>query len=182
MSSGRPDWRSGGGGTGAGDWLPPATIQADLDMTDHKIINVLDPTADQDVATKKYVDDNAGAIPSGVILLWSGSIASIPATWTLCDGTLGTPDLRSRFVVGAGPSYAVGATGGEATHTLSLAEIPSHTHGVPLKSTTLWAVDCINAPGTHDLFTTVATDAAGGSGAHENRPPYLARAYIMRIS
>lgn len=69
------------------------------------------------------------AMPSGGIILWSGSIASIPGGWYLCDGNNGTPNLKDRFVVGAGNSYAVGATGGEATHTLTLAEIPSHNHG-----------------------------------------------------
>jgi microcystin-dependent protein len=66
--------------------------------------------------------------PSGGIVLWSGSIASIPSGWLLCNGTSGTPDLRDRFVVGAGTTYAVGATGGAASVTLSTSEIPSHTH------------------------------------------------------
>ena len=50
--------------------------------------------------------------PSGGIVMWSGSVASIPSGWLLCDGTNGTPDLRNRFIVGAGSTYAVGATGG----------------------------------------------------------------------
>lgn len=75
--------------------------------------------------TKKYVDDR---VPAGVILLWSGSAASIPAGWKLCDGTSGTPDLRDRFVVGAGSSYAVGATGGADSVTLTTAQMPSHSH------------------------------------------------------
>lgn len=72
---------------------------------------------------------NAG-VPSGVITLWSGSIATIPAGWLLCDGTLGTPNLRDRFVVGAGTTYAVAATGGASTVTLATANIPAHTHTV----------------------------------------------------
>jgi microcystin-dependent protein len=67
-------------------------------------------------------------VPSGVITLWYGSIASIPSGWYLCNGANGTPDLRDRFVVGAGSSYAVGATGGVANQTLSIANIPAHTH------------------------------------------------------
>ena len=62
---------------------------------------------------------SAGAVPIGGIILWSGSVASIPAGWQLCDGTNLTPDLRDKFVVGAGSSYAVNATGGNATHTHS---------------------------------------------------------------
>lgn len=65
-------------------------------------------------------------VPTGVIALWSGSIGSIPAGWFLCDGTNGTPDLRDRFVVGAGTTYAVAATGGQNAIT----SVPAHTHGV----------------------------------------------------
>lgn len=68
------------------------------------------------------------ALPAGVITMWSGSIASIPAGWALCNGASGTPDLRDRFVVGAGTSYAPGNTGGANTVTLTEAQIPSHSH------------------------------------------------------
>lgn len=68
------------------------------------------------------------AFPSGGIIMWSGSIASIPSGWLLCNGTSGTPDLQDRFVVGAGSTYAVNATGGFATYSLSTAQLPSHTH------------------------------------------------------
>jgi len=64
------------------------------------------------------------AIPTGVIVMWSGSEASIPAGWALCNGANGTPDLRNRFIIGAGSSYAVGATGGSAN-----AVVVSHNHG-----------------------------------------------------
>ena len=72
------------------------------------------------VATTAFVRD---IIPSGVILMWSGSIASIPSGWLLCDGGSGTPDLRNRFIVGAGSAYTPGNTGGSADATL-----PTHTH------------------------------------------------------
>lgn len=64
-------------------------------------------------------------VPSGGIIIWSGSVAAIPSGWYLCNGANGTPDLRNRFVVGAGSTYAVGATGGSAD-----AVVVSHTHGV----------------------------------------------------
>jgi microcystin-dependent protein len=67
-------------------------------------------------------------IPTGIILLWSGSIASIPSGWVLCNGSNSTPDLRDRFVVGAGTTYAVNATGGANTVTLDATMIPAHTH------------------------------------------------------
>jgi predicted outer membrane repeat protein len=50
-------------------------------------------------------------IPSGLISIWSGSTGSIPSGWVICDGSNGTPDLRSNFVIGAGSTYSVGATG-----------------------------------------------------------------------
>lgn len=69
-------------------------------------------------------------VPSGFIGMWSGSASSIPNGWVLCDGTNGTPDLRDRFIVGAGDSYNPGNTGGENSVTLALAHIPSHRHYV----------------------------------------------------
>lgn len=85
------------------------------------------------IATTQFVTSAIAAlvtIPAGVILMWSGSIATIPTGWVLCDGNNSTPDLRNRFIVGAGTgsSYAVGATGGADSITLSTTQIPSHTH------------------------------------------------------
>lgn len=71
-------------------------------------------------------------VPSGFIGMWSGVTA--PTGWYLCDGTNGTPDLRNRFIVGAGTSYAIGATGGADTVTLSESQIPSHTHSISATS------------------------------------------------
>lgn len=87
-------------------------------------------------------------IPAGAIMLWSGSIGSIPAGWYLCNGSNGTPDLRDRFVVGAGSSYAVDATGGSADTPLV-----SHTH--TYSSTT-------GAAGSH--YHNMVADVYGGSG------------------
>jgi hypothetical protein len=78
----------------------------------------------------------AAAFPVGGIIMWSGSVASIPSGWALCNGSNGTPDLRNRFVVGAGSTYAVAATGGSTdaivvshTHTAtSTVTDPGHTH------------------------------------------------------
>ena len=84
------------------------------------------------IATTAFVHD---VLPRGVIMLWSGSSASIPAGWQICDGTNSTPNLRDRFVVGAGTTYAVNATGGTKdavvvshTHTASTASSGSHNH------------------------------------------------------
>jgi hypothetical protein len=72
----------------------------------------------------------SGSIPSGLIAIWSGSTGSIPSGWVLCNGQNGTPDLRNSFIIGAGSTYAVGATGGYTDTTL-----PSHTHGATSSST-----------------------------------------------
>ena len=56
-------------------------------------------------------------VPNGAIIMWSGTVATIPDGFSLCDGSNNTPDLRHRFVIGAGSTYAVGATGGSSTTT-----------------------------------------------------------------
>ena len=61
--------------------------------------------------------------------MWSGSSSNIPSGWLLCNGSNGTPDLRDRFIVGAGNSYPVGNTGGSASVTLTTDQMPSHSHG-----------------------------------------------------
>jgi len=79
----------------------------------------------------------ANAVPSGAIMLWSGATDAIPSGYVICDGNNSTPDLRDRFVVGAGSSYSVNATGGSATVTpsgtnsgtaLTEAQMPKHYH------------------------------------------------------
>lgn len=65
-----------------------------------------------------------GIVPVGGIIMWSGNVASIPTRWALCNGSNGTPDLRDRFIVGAGSTYAPGATGGSAN---AIAVSHSHT-------------------------------------------------------
>tara|TARA_B110000977_G_scaffold31713_1_gene42052 strand:- start:1980 stop:2720 length:741 start_codon:yes stop_codon:yes gene_type:complete len=77
-----------------------------------------------------------GGIPSGGIIMWSGSVGSIPTGWVLCNGSSGSPDLRNRFVVGAGSSYAVNATGGTDSVSLSTANLPAHSHSFSGSGTT----------------------------------------------
>jgi hypothetical protein len=76
----------------------------------------------------------------GEIKTWYGNPANIPTTWGpgwhLCDGTNGTVDLRGRFVIGAGGSYANGAIGGSATATLAIANLPVHGHPVTINDPT----------------------------------------------
>ncbi len=146
------------------------------------------------IATTEFVTTavlNGGA-PSGLIAMWSGSIATIPAGWLLCNGTSGTPDLRNRFIVGAGSTYAVAATGGSAdaivvshTHTATVTD-PGHFHsngaavsgsanggGGPL-------VHTLTNTGTAVTGITVTNSSTGSSGTNANLPPYYALAYIMK--
>lgn len=71
-------------------------------------------------------------IPSGCIFLWSGSQGAIPDGWAICNGANGTPDLRDRFVIGAGSTYAPGNTGGSTSHVHTLVThnhtLNAHTH------------------------------------------------------
>jgi microcystin-dependent protein len=106
-------------------------------------------------------------IPAGMISLWYGSIGSVPTGWYLCDGTNGTPDLRDRFIVGAGSSYAVGATGGATTATLTINNLPAHTHGTSAltvsTTTTLSGNIGIKAPASSGGTTGVFTSTSDGN-------------------
>lgn len=140
----------------------------------------------------------AASLPAGLISMWSGSIASIPAGWALCDGASGTPDLRDRFIVGAGTTYSPGNTGGAASvtptitvdnHTLTESQMPSHTHGLVGSSSPFQvaANQSGNGPSASPGLYTFAT---GGGGAHNHTaassavatlPPYYALAFIMKL-
>ena len=135
-------------------------------------------------------------IPTGLIAIWSGSTGSIPSGWTLCNGSNGTPDLRNSFVIGAGSTYSVGATGGSAdsivvshTHTATVTD-PGHLHALNATtaggSTTELLSTTTGGAGTQNTNTattgiTVANTATGVSGTNANLPPYYSLAYIMKI-
>jgi len=67
-------------------------------------------------------------IPSGVIVMWSGTLGTIPAGWSLCDGTGETPDLRDKFIYGWSDGVDPGGTGGAATHIHTYSDLPAHSH------------------------------------------------------
>ena len=103
-------------------------------------------------SVKAYVD---AAIPIGGIIMWSGTLVSIPSNWQLCDGSNSTPDLRDRFIVGAGNNYAVDASAGSNSNNVTTISVDNDA----FSSTTI-------------VVNGVNTD---------NRPPYYALAFIMRI-
>ena len=121
------------------------------------------------------------AFVSGMIMLWSGSTGNIPTGWVLCDGNNSTPDLRNRFVVGAGNSYSVGDNGGADSVTLSVDQIPSHNHSAQTVAGSWSNQYSIKfTAGRQPNYTTLSTNNTGGGQAHENRPPYYALCYIMK--
>ncbi len=73
---------------------------------------------------------NVAGVPSGTIVMWAGADTAIPTGWKLCDGTNGTPDLRGKFIIGAGGAGGVPVKGLVGSNTLALEtnEVAAHTH------------------------------------------------------
>lgn len=168
------------------------------------------------------VSTEASSVPQGSIIPWYGDKANIPDGFALCDGTKGTPDLRNRFLVGAGSNYALGDTGGEDQVTLTGTQIGNHYHcwgtqyygrigqseynslrvvsfvdrnsgpsfaSAPfpnghkhfpgLGGTTLFEFsDSLSGRETYITSLAIGTDA---QEPHENRPPYYALYYIIKL-
>ena len=150
------------------------------------------------------VNAGGGNVAVGTIALWSGSVSNIPAGWQLCDGTNGSPDLRDKFVIGAGNSYNVGVTGGSkdaivVQHDHDIND-SGHTHR-PLSSsnnsTTVMSVEVAidgstekycpaigsgatinNASNTTEETTGISIQDEGSSGVNANLPPYYSLCYI----
>ena len=163
---------------------------------------------------------SAGFVPRGVIVMWSGE--KIPQGWALCDGSNGTPDLRDRFIVGAGNAYEVNATGGCEKVALTVQEMPTHYHvylsdnrlegyfdgfknshpnigyyALPDNKNGSWLGGASYDWSPDASMRALATGNAGGAAehggdwntagkigkaeAHENRPPYYALCFIMKL-
>ena len=161
------------------------------------------------MATKKYVDSATGsALPSGFIGMWSGSIASIPPSWALCDGTNGTPDLRNRFVIGSsidvsgvsntsvtgantksgGSKDAIvvahnhtGSTNSTGAHTHSLSVYGAGSNNVPGSGASGQPKGAATTSSADAHSHTVIIDSTGSSGTNANLPPYYALAFIMKL-
>jgi len=149
------------------------------------------------------------AVPTGGIIMWSGSIATIPTGWLLCNGTSGTPDLRNRFIIGAYLDNAgisnttiTGAntkTGGSKdaiivshTHTATVTD-PGHSHtyrrfdpstqnaslSTPYGGRVFGYTDNI-ATSTSATGITVGNSTTGSAGTDANLVPYYAIAFIMK--
>lgn len=132
--------------------------------------------------TSTKVQDGGNALmPSGMIMMWKGAVSEIPAGWVLCNGANGTPDLRDRFIVGAGSGYGVGATGGTNQVTLSVSQMPKHNHGYDGMNGGYNRCDNDNEQRCSPDGYAGTTRDAGGNEPHENRPPFYALCYIMKV-
>lgn len=159
----------------------------------------------------RYSVSNGTSVPQGTILPWYGKLNEIPDGFYLCDGKNGTPDLRNRFIVGAGDAYKLTDIGGENEVTLKAPQVGSHYHGVgsynfgsnngdffglaskiefqlPAGGGWIgwngsnyggsWSAPSGPVKGQQITSLAVATEA---QKPHENRPPYYALYYIMKV-
>ena len=158
------------------------------------------------LATTAFVQTAlSAAFSAGMIMMWSGSIATIPTGWVLCNGSNSTPDLRNRFVIGAhsdsaGVAYST-VTGSNTTsggtkdagvvshtHTATVTD-SGHSHSESFFSSSggsyglIAATNNFNATqqtGTSTTGITVSNSTEGSSGTNQNLPPYYALAFIMK--
>jgi len=172
------------------------TVGGDLTLSSDLILGGSSGTSGQVVVSQGSGSAPAwgNAFVAGMIMMWSGSIATIPSGWLLCDGSSGTPDLRNRFVVGAGSIYSVAGTGGSAdaivvshTHTATVTD-PGHFHTYDKASNKISydpGGETFNSYTTTNTSTnttgiTVSNSTEGSSGTNANLPPYYALAFIMK--
>ena len=162
--------------------------------------------ADGSIDSNTYLTSVPDAIPLGGIIMWYGASNAIPSGWSLCDGTTvngyATPNLRDRFVIGAGNSYAVNATGGSTTDTVNISGSDtvnisasdnvtiSGTTGAPVSSN-LYGLGDVGGSNKHvhsfSGSATVNISASdtvniSGSDTVNTMPPYYALCYIMKTS
>lgn len=159
-------------------------------------------------AWKSLCDDG---VPVGGIIMWSGTLATIPSGWALCDGTLGTPNLMDKFILSVLPAEDPGATGGNHNQSISVANLPAHDHAMnhthtitdPGHTHSMEYRDCgsgVNWPtydsdtGCQNYFNTASsttgitidnysgnTSTTGSGSTFDNRPAYYKLAFIMKL-
>lgn len=114
----------------------------------------------------------------GMIMLWYGSIATIPSGWAHCDGTNGTPDLRSEFVFGAHADdhfYKPGQTGGGDSHRHDFTG-DGHAHDLAAGNEVVE-----DSPNGDHYHGTSTIPASGTTDFEVHMPPYRCLAYIMKL-
>jgi len=156
---------------------PQNPFPEDLFSSDSRFLGIAVAGEQQDIQRKQLVSVpyalNAGSgIPSGAIIMWSGNQENIPDGWALCDGTNGAPDLRDRFIIGAGKAYNKGDTGGSLTH-VHQENYQSHTIAWNAQN---------NEESTND-HDAVRKNLLNGSYTLESSslPPFYSLCFIMKL-
>lgn len=155
----------------------------------------LDVTGNLNVNGNLHVEGNLNFLPVGTIVMWTKSY--IPNGWAECNGNNYTPDLRGRFVLGSGqgsgltnrnlndrgPNNGNGVENGGEKHKLTVDQMPSHKHGNSKRRGSMFIGSGMDPNGIFgDDFMQKLPDAAGGSQAHNNMPPYYVLIYIMKVN
>lgn len=182
------------------------TVNNDVAVTDH--VTAARVTTTGNISASGSIQESGNdLLPAGVIVMWSGTTA--PAGWALCNGSGGTPDLRNRFVVGSGSTYASGATGGATTHQHSVDPVNTNTtkdgsHNHSVNPATVTASISLNSGGTASINPTAGVSkisvnlpnltvntepdhqhsvdiASTTTTSGSSLPPYYALAYIIKL-
>jgi len=161
--------------------MATVTISALSPMTPSGSLSV--PVSNGTTTGRVSISD-IGGVPVGTIVMWSNyNGASIPTGWALCDGQAGRPDLRDRFAVGAGSTYALNSTGGQASGTVGATSLNSSQQS-SFGSGGFAGVACggKGQPACSPYLTGIAS--YGGSHTHsvDTLPPYISLYYIIKIS
>lgn len=124
-------------------------------------------------------------LPIGSIIMYSGNVFSIPDGWRLCDGTNETPDLRDRFIIGAGNHYPLNNTGGAEKVVLTVDQLPPHNHGYlsfnQVEDNWKSGGDPSPGNGTGGNIQN-RTDLTGSGEPVSILPPYFALYFIIKVS
>lgn len=130
-----------------------------------------------------WITDMRSEFFRGMIIPFAGTV--VPWGWNICDGSLGTPDLRGRFIIGVSESHIYGETGGTETHTITASEMPNHSHtmiyaqGTPLLGRQ--GPSSLVSTGSSSTSGNNSTGTAGGSVAMNIMPPFYSMSYIMKL-
>lgn len=204
-----------GGSIQGGEFAGPVRSAAGVTTGEIKVVGGVPKSGTATILTDANLvaslPSGVGVMQTGMICLWFGSSGSIPAGYHACDGTVGTPNLSDKFVLGAGgalptsggaasvTSGATIATGSADPHVLVTAEMPSHSHALAgLKAHVFSAggghATVIDTDTPSGSPSAGATTSVGGDGAHSHGftgvahthsvavlPPYTALFYIMKL-
>jgi len=175
--------------TDAASFGAGAAFDGDLAVAGNAAWTDADSAVEVSGAVKAASFEGDGIAPVGSIVMWRDP-ERIPEGWAVCDGSNGTPDLRNRFLVGVGgeENYAYGQTGGADSVALTVEEMPPHQHGYTTAGDRTfhfaglgWHDSDWWQSTTGDVVKHGSTDSAGNGKGHENRPPFYAVLFIMRV-